>query len=102
MNNEIDENSYKNSLEKEIAEKIRERGYSVRAGAEIAGLSADLLVENNLIIEIDGVEDNKKTHISNMKKQSILERSGFKVDRITAREWSYSPQACLDRILKKE
>ncbi|MBR1908534.1 AAA family ATPase [bacterium] len=101
MNNEIDENSYKNPLEKEIAQKIKELGYSVKAGAEIAGLSADLLVGNDLIIEIDGVEDNKKTHIPNMKKQSILERSGFKVNRITAREWSYSPQICLDRIFKR-
>ena len=33
------------------------------------------------------VEDNKKSHISKMKKQSILERCGFKVKRITFREW---------------
>ena len=101
MNNEIDENFYKNSFEKEVAEKLRELGYTVRAGAEVAGLTADLLIGNDLVIEIDGVEDNKKSHTTNMKKQSILERSGFKVERITYREWQYSPKACIERIFLK-
>jgi hypothetical protein len=34
-----------------------------------------------------------------MKKQAIFERTGLKVSRITAREWNYSPKACIDRIL---
>ena len=86
-------------MEREIAEAIREAGHKVVAGADIAGLSADLLVDNKFIIEIDGVEDNKRSNISNMKKQSILERCGFKIKRITFREWQYSKKACLDRVL---
>ena len=99
LNNEIDENIYKNKLEREVAEAIRELDHKVIAGADVAGLSADLLVDNKFIIEIDGVDDNKKTHMSNMKKQSILERCGYKVKRITYREWQYSKNACLDRVL---
>lgn len=102
VNNEIDENIYKNKLEKEIATAIRNLDHKVVAGADIAGLSADLLVDNEFIVEIDGMEDNKKSHISNMKKQAILERCGFKVKRITYREWQYSPKACLDRVLAEE
>ena len=49
--------------------------------------------------QIDGVEDNHKSNISNMKKQAILERCGVKVKRITYREWQYSSKACLDRVL---
>ena len=98
-NNEIDENIYKNNLEKEIATAIRNLDHKVVAGVEIAGLSADLLVDDKFIVEVDGVEDNKKSHISKMKKQSILERCGFKVKRITFREWQYSAKACLDRVL---
>lgn len=98
-NCEIDENIYKNKLEREIASQIRELGHSVKAGVDIAGLSADLLVDDKFIIEVDGVEDNEPQRISNMKKQSILERCGFKVNRITYREWQYSPKACLDRVL---
>ena len=95
----FDENIYKNSLEKEIAEAIRNLDHEVKAGVEIAGLSADLLVDNKYIIEVDGVEDNKKSSVSNMKKQAILERCGFNVKRVTYREWQYSPNACLDRLL---
>lgn len=99
-NNEIDENIYKNSLEREVADAIRKLEHKVCAGVEIAGLSADLVVDDKFIIEVDGMEDNKKLHhMSNMKKQAILERCGFKVKRITYREWQYSAKACLDRVL---
>ena len=97
---DFDENIYKNPLEKEIANEIRALGHNVQAGVEIASLSADLVVDNKLIIEVDGVEDNQKSRISNMKKQAILERCGFTVRRITYREWHYSKDACLDRVLK--
>lgn len=99
LSGEIDENIYKNSFEREVAQKIRELDHKVVAGAEIAGLNADLLVDDKFVVEIDGVEDKNGNRISNMKKQAILERSGFKVKRITFREWHYSPKACLDRIL---
>ena len=100
QNNQIDENIYKNALEREIASQIRELGHEVQAGVEIADLSADLLVDKKIIIEVDGLEDNVKSgHVSNMKKQAILERCGFRVNRITFREWQYSQKACLDRVL---
>ena len=99
QNLQIDENSYKNTLEREIATEIRELGHDVQAGCEIAGLNADLLINKKFIIEIDGLEDNTKQTMSNMKKQAILERCGFKVKRITYREWKYSPKVCLDRTL---
>ena len=102
LSGDIDENIYKNPLEREVAEKMRELGHRVVAGAEIAGLNADLLVDEKFVVEIDGLDDKIKSHISNMKKQAIIERSGFKVKRITFREWQYSPKACLDRVLIEE
>jgi superfamily I DNA and/or RNA helicase len=101
-NDEIDANIYKNKFEKEVADEIRKLDHRVVAGADIAGLSADLLVDDSFVIEIDGVEDSKRTNISNMKKQAILERCGMKVKRITYREWQYSQKACLDRVLSVE
>lgn len=98
-NKEFEENYYKNNFEKTVAQSIRELGHGVQAGAEIAGFSVDLLVNDKIVIECDGVEDSKKLSGTNMRKQSILERSGFKINRITFREWHYSPQACLDRVL---
>ena len=98
-NSDIDENIYKNKLEREIAQCIRNLGHTVKAGVDIAGLSADLLVDDKFVIEVDGFEDNEIQRISNTKKQSIIERCGFKVERITYREWQYSQNACLDRVL---
>ena len=98
-NPDIDENIYKNALEREIASHLRELGHNVKAGVNIAGLSADLLVDDKFVVEVDGVEDNENMRMSNMKKQSIIERCGFKVNRITYREWQYSSKACLDRVL---
>lgn len=99
LNNEINEDFYKNTFEKEIAQCIRDLGRKVQAGVEIAGFSVDLLVDDKIAIEIDGVEDQKRLSSTNMKKQAILERSGYKINRITFREWHYSPKACLDRVL---
>lgn len=98
-NKEIEENFYKNSFEKDVAHMIRTLGHEVQAGVDIAGFSVDLLVDGKIAVECDGVEDNKRLSTTNMKKQAILERSGIKVNRITYREWEYSPQACLDRVL---
>ena len=43
-----------------------------------------------------------KYQFIDMKKQAIMERSGYKVKRITFREWQYSQKACLDRVLIEE
>lgn len=98
-NKEIEENYYKNSFEKEVAQAIRDLGHEVQAGVDIAGFSVDILVNDQIAIECDGMEDNKRPSSTNMKKQAILERTGLKINRITFREWQYSPKACLDRVL---
>ena len=97
---EFDENIYKNSFEREVAEALREIGHTVKAGQTISGVSADLLVDNSFVIECDGVEDNKKASVSDSKKQVLIERSGLPVKRITYREWQYSNQACVNRVLQ--
>ena len=100
---------YKNDFEKEVAKAFREVGVEVRAGVEVAGFSTDLLLklpksEENpnpeaIILEIDGVEDSIKIPQTNIKKQTILERTGFKVERLSFREWHNSKNACIDRIM---
>ena len=99
QSDEFDENIYKNSFEKEVADAFRSLDHKVTCGVEIAGLSADLLVDDKFVVECDGVEDKTVSRVSNMRKQAILERSGLKVSRISAREWQYSPKACIDRIV---
>ncbi|MBR1753421.1 AAA family ATPase [bacterium] len=95
---EIIENSFKNEFEKEVYNSIKELGHSVQAGVDVAGYSLDLLVDGKIAIECDGVEDSTKP-VNNMKKQAILERSGYEIRRITFREWQYSKTACINRVL---
>ena len=94
---------YKNDFEKEVAKELRENGVEVRAGVEVAGFSTDLLInlpqKDQIILEIDGVEDSIKSPQTFIKKQTILERSGFKVIRLSFREWQNSKSASIDRIL---
>ncbi len=102
IDNEIDENIYKNKFEKVVAEHLRAEGFTVIAGTEIAGFSTDLIVKDPLnqviLVELDGVEDNQKMYNTQVKKHTILERCGLKIVRISYREWNHSSQACVDRI----
>ena len=95
-------NKYKNSFEQVVAQAFIMEGFDVKAGLEAAGVIPDLLVKdemgNALVVEIDGVADEKKSNITDMKKQTILERAGYKVVRISYREWQHSSQACVDRV----
>jgi len=97
-----DENIYKNSFEKEVANFLRDEGFDVIAGQTVAGLSADLIVKDPtnraIIIECDGVCDNIKTNKTQIKKQTLMERTGMLVERISYREWYTSSQGCIERI----
>ena len=99
---EFRKNTYKNDFERNVAEAFIMEGFSVKSGFEAAGVYPDLLVQNEfgreIILEIDGVEDKKPARISDIKKQTILERAGYQVERISFREWHHSPAACINRI----
>lgn len=102
IENQIDENIYKNKFEKVVAEHLRKEGFNVVAGKEIAGFSTDLIIKDPVgsivLVECDGVEDNQKFYNTQIKKHAILERSGLKIVRVSFREWHHSSQACVDRI----
>lgn len=93
-------NMFKNLFEKEVFEACEEEfpTSKVRAGVEFAGISADIMINENLIVEIDGVEDEYQKPMSDIKKQALMERIGFEVLRVTKREWDLSKEAVLDRI----
>ncbi len=100
---EFQKNKYKNDFEKEVAQVLIMEGLEVRAGVEAAGVLPDLLVKDpetevEIVVEIDGVDDNVKEKMNDTKKQTILERAGYKVTRISYREWQHSSQACVDRV----
>lgn len=98
----LDENIYKNPFEKELAQFLRNEGFEVTAGKTVAGLSADLYVKSPtgkaIIVECDGVADNVKMNKTQIQKQTLMERTGILVERISYREWYMSKQGCIERI----
>ena len=72
INKELDENTYKNSFEREVAETLRDLGYEIQAGVDLGGVNADILVNNKFVIECDGLKDNIKSNIKNMKNRLLL------------------------------
>lgn len=97
-----DKIQFKNDFEKEVWGELTAviPDKKILSGLEIGGVNADLVIDKT-VIELDGVIDKISSKYSNMKKQSLLERCGFKVIRLTKREWDLSKKASLDRILKE-
>jgi len=103
--NKIDicDEEFNNNFEKEVAQVCRAEGLEVIPGFESAGFKIDLVVsdgQNKIALECDGVADENTKHVKQVWKQSILERCGWTVMRLTAREWYYSKKVCMDRIKK--
>jgi len=105
INSTVFTNNFKNDFEKIVFEAIQDEFTSIKgdihAGVEMGSVNADIVIntnENKTVIEIDGVEDNLEQRYNDMKKQSIIERCGYNVIRITKREWEISQNACLDRV----
>ncbi len=98
---EVVDLDYNNDFEKAVAVACDEEGLSVISGFETAGLKVDLIIsdgENQIAVECDGVEDENVKPVRPSYKQEILERCGFTLVRLTAREWYYSQQACIAKI----
>jgi len=80
----------------EIKQLLENEGLTVLNDIEIGGYTVDFLVSNNdktFIIETVGFEDKEI-----IRRHNTLERCGWKLLYITAREWSYSKKACINRI----
>ena len=56
------------------------------------------MIDDKLIVEIDGVLDEFTQNVKETKKQAIMERLGYEVVHVTKREWGLSKDAALDRI----
>jgi len=91
-------NTFKNDFEKDVFETLSELvSDKIYAGVETGGVNADIMI-NNIVIECDGAIDEIKDKVRCTKKQAILERCGFKVLRVTKREWDLSRNSCVERI----
>lgn len=93
-------NEYKFGEHESLSLLLEENGLDVVTNFETCGFLVDLLVtseEKALIVELDGFHHRRK-NAEAVWKQSILERCGWKIVRISAREWYLSPNMCVMKI----
>ncbi|MEI7474901.1 MAG: AAA domain-containing protein [bacterium] len=79
---------------------LEENGMKVLTNFETCGFTTDLLVKSEdkaIIVELDGFNERRRKSEA-VWKQSILERCGWKIVRISAREWYLSPNMCVMKI----
>ncbi|HBG48585.1 MAG TPA: hypothetical protein DDW90_03600 [Cyanobacteria bacterium UBA9971] len=90
-------------IKEEISKLIGEEGIKVFPDFEIAGFTVDFVISdgfNYMAVMLNGfeTEENNDNLIKSIEKQEILERCGWKVARLNAREWHYSKKACINKL----
>jgi hypothetical protein len=95
------------AFEREVGEALRERGeYSVYLGYPVAGFAVDVVAQHGaqaLAIACDGDPEQHgpppgEASLDTVQGQSILERAGWRVYRVSYRRWLLEREACLDEI----
>ena len=92
-----------NPIKEEISKLIEEEGIKVFPDFEVAGFTVDFVISdgfNFMAVELNGFEseENNDRFLKSIEKQEILERCGWKVARLNAREWHYSKKACINKL----
>lgn len=97
--------TYNTPEQKEMATLLEEEGIKVIPNFETAGYKVDfiaLLEDKMVAVECDGFNEvDKQNYDIQIKKQAVLERCGWSVVRLTAREWVYSKKACINKIISQ-
>lgn len=99
---------YDSPIKEEIAKLIEEEGMKVFPDFEAAGFVVDYVISdgfNFMAVELNGFDTQEELSINreekllkSVEKQEILERCGWKVARLNAREWHYSKKACVNKL----
>ncbi len=102
-----DHSSGGTAFEHEVADGLRERGeYAVYMGYPVAGFAVDLVAQRGaqaLAIACDGDPERHdplpdEASLDTVQGQTILERAGWRVHRVSYRRWLLEREACLDEI----
>ncbi len=94
---------YKSPTHEEIAKLFEDEGIKVIPDFEVAGFTIDFVISdgfNSIAVELDAfeAEENPDKLMKSIEKQQILERCGWKIARLSSREWHYSKKACINKI----
>lgn len=93
-------------FEANVAEALRARGVDVRHQYPACGFSIDLVCEldgERVAVECDGEiyhhDEHGNLKVEDLERQAILERAGWRVQRIPYRNWRAQPDVEIGRIL---
>jgi CxxC-x17-CxxC domain-containing protein len=93
-------------FEANVADALRQRGYSVTNNYPACGFFIDLVVEQKgqrLAVECDGetfhLDEHGQLKYEDLERQAVLERAGWDVLRIPYRRWRGQPEIQLARII---
>jgi very-short-patch-repair endonuclease/superfamily I DNA and/or RNA helicase len=104
---EIIKEEFDSDFEKDVYERMKERGYKLFPQYPACGYRIDLaLFRNNLRIgiECDGWQHYDKygnLNIDDIERQEILERAGWKILRIPSTKYWKNPDACINELIEK-
>lgn len=101
------EDSFDSPFEKEVASKLREKGWEVRTQIGVGGYRIDLGVVHPEYsgqflagIECDGARYHsaRSARDRDILRQAVLEGLGWNVLRVWSTDWWYDSDKCIDRL----
>ena len=104
---EIIEEKFDSDFERDVYERMKERGYKLFPQYPACGYRIDLaLFLDNLRIgiECDGWQHYDKygnLNIDDIERQEVLERAGWKILRIPSTRYWKNPDACIDELIEE-
>jgi superfamily I DNA and/or RNA helicase/very-short-patch-repair endonuclease len=104
---EIIKEEFDSDFEKDVYERMKERGYKLSPQYPACGYRIDLaLFRDNLRIgiECDGWQHYDKygnLNIDDIERQEVLERAGWKILRIPSTKYWKNPDACIDELIEE-
>jgi very-short-patch-repair endonuclease len=104
---EIIKEEFDSDFEREVYERMKERGYKLFPQYPACGYRIDLaLFLDNLRIgiECDGWQHYDKygnLNIDDIERQEVLERAGWKILRIPSTRYWKNPDACINELIEE-
>jgi len=104
---EIIKEEFDSDFEKDVYERMKEKGYKLFPQYPACGYRIDLaLFRDNfrIGIECDGWQHYDKygnLNIDDIERQEVLERAGWKILRIPSTRYWKNPDACIDELIEE-
>lgn len=104
QNREVDLSLFESQFERDVYQRIADKGYRVIPQYDVAGYRIDLVIEgtkSRLAVECDGDEwHGIEEYEKDVARQRILERCGWRFWRIRGSEYYRDPEGSLESLWK--